>query len=138
MNYTVAELPKDKAFLHFECVRTGHEEYQVDYELVLPLEEADCRGTFDHKGVNRPKSHRITWLDKENRKRLPLGRTNVGCSSPNYPFSRFDTNDIELPFRDGAHCQWDGERLGNPELYYTVNGKSYKLRPRQTEKGGAE
>lgn len=128
MKYSeLALLPTDRAYLHFEAtpVRDG---IQVDYELVLPLGEVDCRGTFDHKGKMRPKNHRIVWLDKANNKRIPMGRTNVGTTSDNYPFNSWNRDEIDLPFRDGAHCSWDNEKLGGLQIIYTANGKHYLLR----------
>lgn len=130
MKYEKLEsLPTDKAFLHFEVCRLGVEEFQVDYELVIPLTEADCRGTFDHKGaVKRPKSWRMVWLDKANNKRLPLGRCKVGTGNQLYPFSHWDKTQIDLPFRDGAHSGWDNERLGGlPLIYTTTDGQHYRL-----------
>lgn len=134
MKHTLLEsLPTDRAYLHFEAVRVEPEQVQVDYELVIPLGEVDCRGTFDHKGSKRPKSHRVVWLDKQNNKRIPLGRTMVGASNPNYPFSRFD-GEIDLPFRDGVHSSWDNEKLGGLPLIYSTGGKHYTLiRPKEVE-----
>ncbi len=121
----VKSLPKDKAYLLFSCILNGHDQ-QVDYDLVIPLGEADCRGTFDQKGIKRPKSHRIVWLDAENNRRIPMGRTMVRTKSENYPFNRFDDG-IDLPFRDGAHASWDNERLGGLGLYYQTPSGIYKL-----------
>ena len=127
MKYTPVEsLPTDRAYLHFDAVQWT-DGVQVDYELVLPLPETDCRGTFDHKGrKERPKGHKMVWLDSLNNKRIPLGRTKVGSTNPRYPFLTFDGH-LDLPFRDGAHCQWDNERLGGLKLFYTINGKHYLL-----------
>jgi len=128
----LATLPTDKAYLHFEATRIGEEKVQVDYELVIPLDEVDCRGTFDHKGaVKRPASHRVVWLDRLNSKRIPLGRTAVGTGNGNYPFSRFpgEDDEIDLPFRDGAHCQWDNDKLGGLPIIYTTSGRHWLLTP---------
>ena len=107
MKYTPIEKPPtDRAYLHFEATRTSSNEVQVDYELVLPLREADCRGTFDHRGrKTRPKSHRTIWLDSQNNRRIPLGRTKVGTENKSYPFHDHPAwaGEIDLPFRDGAH-----------------------------------
>lgn len=128
MNATpIDSLPVDKAYLHFDATRIHSEEVQVDYELVLPLPALDCRGTHDHKGSSRPKSHRRIWLDKKNNKRIPLGRTMVGTSNANYPFNNFRPEDIDLPFRDGAHASWDNERLGGLQLIYTMGDKHWLL-----------
>lgn len=124
MKHTKIESYPKTAFLHFEAVQVGHE-YQVDYELVLPLEETDCRGTWDHKGrKSRPKSHRMIWLDTDNHRRIPLGRTKAGTHKADYPFWG---NEIELPFRDGAHCMWDNEKLGGLPIIYSVRGEIYRL-----------
>lgn len=126
----IETLPTDKAYLHFEATRTDGANIQVDYELVLPLQETDCRGTWDHRGRKvRPKSHRIVWLDQQNNRRIPLGRTNVGTSNQDYPFSRHPAavGEIELPFRDGAHCGWDNKRLGELTVIYSMGGKHWIL-----------
>jgi len=130
MKYEEIEtLPFNKAYLHFEAVKS-YEGYQVDYELVLPLSECDCRGTFDKRGASkRPKSYKSIWLDKQNNKRFPLGRTNVGTDNPEYPFSRHPMyeGEIDLPFRDNAHCAWDNEKLGGLQVIYSVRDKHYLI-----------
>jgi hypothetical protein len=131
MKHTQTEkLPTDKAFLHFDALRISDGEIQVDYELVLPLDEVDCRGTWDHKGrKSRPKSGRIVWLDCQNNKRIPLGRTKVGTSSKTYPFSNYSNGEeaLGLPFRDGAHCTWDGKKFNGLPLFYSFGGKHWEL-----------
>lgn len=126
----IDKLPNNRAFLHFEAVRTSPENVQVDYEMVLPLGNVDCRGTFDHKGrKSRPVSHRIVWLDQNNNRHIPLGRTKVGTSNQDYPFFRGKPLEefIDLPFRDGAHCLWDNEKLGNLEVFYSMGPRVWKL-----------
>ncbi len=126
---SLAALPTT-AYLHFDANRVSDNEVQVDYELVIPLEGADCRGIFDRKGrKTRPKSHRIIWLDAVNSKRIPLGRTKVGTSNLSYPFNSGSAweGHIDIPFRDGAHCWWDNQKLGNLPLVYTKDGLHYTL-----------
>ena len=131
MKYAPLEkLPTDKAYLHFDALRISDEEVQVDYELVIPLGEVDCRGTFDHRGrKERPENFRHVWLDSDNNKRLPLGRTRIGASRNNYPISAH-TGEIDLPFRDGVHSAWDNAKLGGLQIIYSVDGKHYTLLPR--------
>ncbi len=135
MNATKIEvLPLDRAYQLFTCKRIGPERIQVDYELVMPLNEVDCRGTFDHKGRKaRPVSHRLVWLDTANCFRIPLGRTEVGSSNAKYPFSVWDKPEdglqIDLPFRDGAHCGWDNDKLGGLGMYYATETNFYQLIP---------
>lgn len=128
MKHTKVEsLPSDRAFLHFDAAHAGEQKFQVDYELVIPLEEVDCRGTWDHRGrKTRPKNHRIVWLDTLNRRRIPLGRTIIGTNSKTYPFSDFDGS-IELPFRDWAHAHWDDQKLGGLRLFYSFGGEYWEL-----------
>lgn len=124
----ISALPTDKAYLHFEATRIDHEQVQVDYELVIPLMDVDSRGTWDHKGrKTRPISHKIVWLDQGNNKRIPLGRTIVGTNNETYPFDSFHKDEIELPFRDGAHISWDAEKFSDIGMFYSMNGKYYKL-----------
>lgn len=126
----VTIIPLNKAWLQFHAVRIGPEKVQVDYEMILPLGELDCRGTFDHRGrKKRPVSHRIVWLDSQNCRHIPLGRTTVGTSNQTYPFYRDDSSRIDLPFRDGAHCRWDNEKLGLELYYVTTDGRKYSLTP---------
>lgn len=129
----IKEIPKDKAWLQFCAQRVGPEQVQVDYEMVLPLHEVDCRGKFDHRGAKkRPVSHRVVWLDSANNRHIPFGRTVVGTSNRNYPFYRHqelgELPRIDLPFRDGAHCTWDNEKLGL-QIYYVTADAIYKLTP---------
>lgn len=128
MIHTLIESLPTTAYLHFEATRVSDGNVQVDYELVLPLDEVDCRGTFDHKGrKSRPKSHAIVWLDTTNSRRIPLGRTMVGTSDPEYPFHSAYPNEISLPFRDGAHCGWDNQKLGGLPVIYSKDGKHWKV-----------
>ena len=118
-----------KARLEFTYEHTGPEEVLVRYELVLPLNEFDCRGTFDHKPAKaEPKSHRRMYLSKSNCLRMPLGLTRVGTSNANYPFSSFDGS-IELPFRDGVHRCWDQDKLGVECYALTPKGIYHVAKP---------
>ena len=113
-------------FLHFDLEKIGYE-CRVSYGLVLPLEYADIRGTFDHVGRDGPyKDLRKRWLAKDNSLRFPLGGTVVTSSDPDYPFHK-STGSIVIPFRDGAHAQWDSARLGGIPTYYTAYGSHYLL-----------
>ncbi len=106
---SIASMPRI-ARLELTWTHDGGERWTCNYELVLPLKEADCRGTFDHKpSKSRPKSHCKIWLDSDNCKRIPLGRTLVTTTAASrvWPDGNIDT-----PFRDGAHIQWDSETLG--------------------------
>ncbi len=119
MKATPTKLPKDRAYLHFEAKRLTNR-VQVDYELVLPLGALDMRGTHDHASRGRPENYEEIWLDSENNKRFPLGRTEIGTSCSDFP------GDIELPFRDNAHAQWDNEKFGNSlPVIYTVGETHY-------------
>jgi hypothetical protein len=131
MKYTaISQLPTDRAFLHFEATRLSDGKVQVDYELVIPLKELDCRGTSNNTpNSKRPKSYRVVWLDGANNKRIPLGRTGVGTSNRTYPFYGHPSRagEIDLPFRDGAHCSWDNEKLGGLQVIYTRGGEHWLL-----------
>lgn len=120
---------RTKARLEFTCEQTGPEEFTVNYEMVLPLEEADCRGTFDHKASKqRPKNFRMRQLTPDNCFRFQLGGTKVGTSNQQYPFSNLYPDGINLPFRDGAHAGWDRAKLGL-EIYYRTPTAIYHLTP---------
>jgi hypothetical protein len=96
------------ARLELVWTQNDADNWTCNYDLVIPLQEVDCRGTFDHKANKRPKSHRIAWLDSDNCRRLPMGRTLVGTShSP-----KWDSETLYIPFRDGAHIQWDHKETG--------------------------
>lgn len=127
---TIEKLPTDRAYLHFEATRTASDKVQVDYELVLPLGEVDCRGTFNHSGrKNRPKSHRMVWLDTLNNRRIPLGRTGIGTENKNYPFYDHPSRagEMDLPFRDGAHQAWDNQKLGGLPVIYSRGNEHWLL-----------
>lgn len=105
----VTEVPRI-ARLELTWTPNGEGRWTCNYDLVLPLGEVDCRGTFDQKPAKkRPKSHRMVWLDADNCKRIPLGRTEStgGRATRVWPDGNIDT-----PFRDGAHMAWDAEKLG--------------------------
>ncbi len=88
------------------------ERWTCNYELVIPLGEVDCRGTFDRKPAKRrPISFRMVWLDADNCQRVPMGRTKVTCGRAKGTMTWPDGN-IDTPFRDGAHILWDHEKLG--------------------------
>lgn len=131
MKYTaIDKLPTDRAYLHFEATRVSSGSVQVDYELMLPLGEVDCRGTFDRSGrKTRPKNFNLVWLDIRNNRRIPLGRTAIGTSRESYPF--YDHPDsagyIDLPFRDGAHSHWDNEKLGGLPVIYSMGDQHWTL-----------
>lgn len=86
------------------------ERWTCNYDLVLPLGEVDCRGTFDQKAQKRPKAHYRVWLDKDNCKRIPLGRT--GSSGKARHTQLWPDGHMNTPFRDGVHIGWDAEQLG--------------------------
>ena len=96
--------------LTWECLDASACRWVCHYDLVNPLGEVDCRGTFDIKPQKRPKSFRMVWLDKDNCQRIPMGRTMVtGCRPGTH---MWPDGTLYIPFRDGAHMGWDAERLG--------------------------
>lgn len=112
---------RTKARLEFTYEKVGPGEWTVFYELVVPLNKADCRGTFDHKPAKRiPKSWRMVYLSKDNCIRIPMGRSGCQTTNPDYPFYRDGT--LGTPFRDGAHSQWDQEKLGVERYSITPRG----------------
>jgi hypothetical protein len=126
----VSSVPR-VARLQFEAVRHVHDTYgegwQIDYELVLPLITEDCRGTFNQKpNKSRPKNYKLTWLDADNCKRIPLGRSGMypgGKYPDEFPIS---FGGLLIPFRNGAHMNWDNEHLKLP-TYYLANGKAFRI-----------
>jgi hypothetical protein len=50
----------------------------------------------------------MVWLDTDNCKRIPLGRTETSGGRDRI----WPDGNIDLPFRDGAHMGWDSEKLG--------------------------
>ena len=114
----IQEVPNgnSRAYLLFTYLPIGGHSWLVFYELVLPLEELDIRGTFENPSVESPgdaPDSRTVYLAKDNSMRLPLGRTEV-TAYEGYPMRG---ENISLPFRDGAHAQWDRERLGGLAVY---------------------
>lgn len=83
--------------LELRWVKDGDSWYAREcvYSLVIPLGEFDIRST-----------------DREDRPRelaLEMGRTRVSGGDGNPPI--YD-GEVDTPFRDGAHAQWDCEALG--------------------------
>jgi hypothetical protein len=126
----VESLPTNKAWLQFTAVRKDAGNVRVYYELILPLRELDCRGTFDNEGFEGPPDeHGMVWLDKSNRRHLPLGGTVVGTGNLKYPFNDYYPDQIDLPYRDGAHSGWDSQALGDMPRYYVTSDAIYLLKP---------
>ena len=116
---------RTQARLEFIAEVIDDHNVHVRYELVLPLDEVDCRGTWDHKAAKTPpKHHRMIYLTKANDLRIPLGGTMIGTGGARaYPRIR-DDGHIDLPFRDGAHCSWDHDKLNLP-IYMRGRGLPY-------------
>ena len=115
-----------KAFLLFEMKVKIRENFRLIMNLFFLLENFDIRGTRDHKpSKHRPVSYKIRWLDQQNCLHFPLGRTIIETARPNYPFQ--EDGEIDLPFRNGAHCRWDNERLGNLDVFYRIGLDVFEL-----------
>ena len=117
---------RSRAYLLFTYLPIDRESWRVLYELVLPLRELDIRGTFGNAAVDSPEdtpNGRTVYLAKDNSMRLPLGRTEV-TAYPGYPMRG---ENISIPFRDGAHAQWDGQRLGGLAVYAKTPTALYAL-----------
>lgn len=103
----ITEIPRI-ARLELIWTQEGDGRWVCNYDLVIPLGEVDCRGTFDQKPQRRPKSPRVVWLDADNCRRIPMGRT---VSTGRRQTRVWPDGTLDIPFHDGAHIQWDSERL---------------------------
>ncbi len=81
------------------------------YELLMPLDKHDIR-----RGSRGKKE----FL------RLKLGGTHVGKSDGRTP--EWDNGDIDKPFRDGAHIQWDARLLKLP-MFVVYGNKAQRIEP---------
>ncbi len=75
--------------------------WQANYYLNIPMRDYDAR-RYDHK---------------KGYIKVKMGKTNIQTSSPDYPIRG---SEIDLPFRDGAHIQWDAMLLKLP-MYKVYN-----------------
>lgn len=107
------ELPRTRLELRWSKVdetdERGTWNYRCDYQLVLELDQWDMRGeVYDDDG---------NLVRRERQKVLTLG----GCRSDRSR-SPLDLGirEIDTPFRDGAHIQWDHLALGKAVPMFVV------------------
>jgi hypothetical protein len=85
--------------LQFTWVLQGEQEDMYNtvclYTLVLPLRDSDIRCEGEEGAKVRREWHAL------------IGATRIGGNTPLIHGNRVDT-----PFRDGAHANWDAEKLG--------------------------
>lgn len=84
--------------------------WMCDYYLNLPLKDTDIRVSKRNKGVLK----------------LKLGGTKV--TTYHEVMTKIDKEgNINTPFRDGSHIQWDGEKLNLP-MYVISEGKVMEIK----------
>jgi len=115
---TRQDLPSPRLQLRYEEEPTPAQEssfareYVCYYEMILPLEEDDCRRA-----------------DEQQCCIIRLSLTNVTTRS-----QRFQTQDPWqlTPFRDGVHISWDNAALDNALPMYVIkpDGQAIELPPR--------
>lgn len=89
-------------------------EWECEYYLNVALEEMDCR-RGDVCGDKSKLKHSV---------KVPIHKTK---STGTATTQRWPNGDIMTPFRDCAHAQWDGEKLGKPPIYVILNGVAQEL-----------
>lgn len=127
-----SELPRTRLELRWrEIAETndrGSWNYQCDYQLVLELDQWDMRGeVYDDDG---------NLVRRERQKVLTLG----GCRSDRSR-SPLDLGirEIDTPFRDGAHIQWDHLALGKAvPMFVVAEGWAMQLFLSDAEKRWAQ
>jgi len=115
-----ARVPKkDIAATHLRLRWTlGEADFVCFYELVLALNEHDCRREQEPgpRGGRRPDlPHKVVELGETRRS---AGRD--PCVTYPDPHLMFDT-----PYRDGAHAKWDAPKLGWLPVYVVALDGTY-------------
>lgn len=114
------ELPGTRLELTWSPASESYGSYAwiCEYSLVLELDRLDVRGEVYEDGV---------LVQRVREKRLSLGKT----ASDGHPVNH-ERGTIRIPFRDGAHIQWDSLRLGRLPMF-AVCGE-YAMRIELTRK----
>lgn len=86
------------------------------YSLVLALDEHDIRAERD----DGPDVREF---------KVELGKTlSDGQAARRY---RAAHDEVDAPFRDGAHANWDTKQLGNLPVYAVAAGRAYLMKSRE-------
>lgn len=95
------DLPAPRLQLRWADDHRGSYRWTCYYEMVIPLRKFDCRND-EQQGAGL----------------IELSRTSVGGGAEN----RWETNDTAalVPFRDGAHIQWDNDAFGGSLPMYVI------------------
>lgn len=87
--------------------------FECDYSLVIPL------GKYD---VRREKNDEMYY--EEDERKVTINTTTINTGAEDYPYFG---GDLDTPFRDGAHVQWDKKNMNVDYPIYIVYGNDYKL-----------
>ena len=113
------EMPRTRLELRWSRQDDPEWPWRCDYNLVLELWRLDIRGeVFDDAGM---------FLRHEKEKILCLGTTRADGRH-----NRLDaeSQEIDTPFRDSSHIQWDNKRLGGQlPMYAVCGGYAKKIDP---------
>ena len=112
-----SDMPAPRLELRWEDKRNRDYAVQCVYSLVIALGEHDIRAERnDQNGKPLPN---LTELKVE------LGKTlSDGSAARRYSAAR---DEVDAPFRDGAHARWDSQQLGNLPVYAVAAGRAMLL-----------
>jgi hypothetical protein len=108
------DMPSPRLELRWEKTGETWEQRECAYNIVLPLRDTDIR-CEDERGVKV----RATLT-------LEIGRTRVeGGFKYLFQPNEKDGDQIDTPYRDGAHARWDSAALrGRAILRWVINIRS--------------
>jgi hypothetical protein len=93
--------------------------WKCTYSLVIPLGQYDLRHT---DGEGKPKEIKLE---------IGTTKTTISRGTP------VRLGEVDTPFRDGAHAQWDCDALGGHIPIVAVCGESMTLVPKQPKEQSA-
>lgn len=124
--HTIPEekMPAPRLELRWRDIEKQTDQNTVEcvYSLVLSLGPHDIRAEREREdGEPLPNVMELS---------VQLGRT----LSNNNAKRRYDSmrDEVQTPYRDGAHAQWDAEQLGGLPIYAVADGRAW-LVPRNKE-----
>jgi hypothetical protein len=111
-----SDMPAPRLELRWEDKEDAGRGYKVQcvYSLVLALDEHDIRAERC-EGDGRP-------LPNVKELKVKIGNTlSDGSAARRY---RQVHDEVDTPFRDGAHAQWDSKQLGDLPIYAVAAGRA--------------
>lgn len=89
--------------------------FECDYCLVIPLDKYDIR---------REREDEDETYYEDDEMKLIISTTKVNTGAEDFPYRG---DDLDTPFRDSAHVQWDKKNMNVDYPIYIVYDNDYKL-----------